>query len=61
MNPTNEPLSNSGELVAASLALNPGCCGNDEWRGRLCQYHSGYRDGADAALDWLKNGPDDAE
>lgn len=21
------------------------CCRNDAWRGRLCPYHDGYRDG----------------
>jgi hypothetical protein len=30
-----------------------GCCQNGQWRGRLCSYHEGYRDGvwaAEAAL-----------
>lgn len=24
-----------------------GCCGDDSWRGRLCDYHQGYKDGLD--------------
>lgn len=26
-----------------------GCCGNDDWRGRVCSYHEGFLDGYDAA------------
>jgi hypothetical protein len=22
-----------------------GCCGDDSWRGRFCQYHEGFLDG----------------
>jgi len=22
-----------------------GCCGDDSWRGRFCQYHEGFYDG----------------
>lgn len=25
------------------------CCGDDAWRGRLCQYHQGFEDGYDVA------------
>jgi hypothetical protein len=41
------------ELVKHSIALQPKCCGNDEWRGRLCSYHQGFADGAEAALRFL--------
>ena len=37
-------------VLQRSLALNPGCCANDEMRGRLCPYHQGIEDGAEAAL-----------
>lgn len=37
-------------LTRRSLALNPGCCGDDRWRGHLCQYHDGFYDGVEAAL-----------
>lgn len=26
-----------------------GCCMDDTWRGRACQYHQGYEDGLDRA------------
>lgn len=31
-------------------AKRTGCCGNDIWRGLLCGFHEGFRDGFDAAL-----------
>lgn len=27
-----------------------GCCLNEAWRGRMCQYHSGYAVGVDVTL-----------
>jgi hypothetical protein len=39
-------------LVAKSQALQPdGCCADPSWRGHLCQYHLGYRDGMEELLD----------
>jgi hypothetical protein len=32
-----------------------GCCGNDSWRGRLCQYHQGIMDGMDIMLAHLRD------
>lgn len=33
-------------LVAKSQALvSDGCCSDPSWRGHLCQYHEGLRDG----------------
>lgn len=29
------------------------CCGNDAWRGHLCEYHMGWEDGIDAVLDHI--------
>lgn len=26
------------------------CCGNEAWRGHLCQYHEGYMDGYEAGI-----------
>ena len=28
-----------------------GCCGDDVWRGRLCEYHQGLADGYDTAAE----------
>jgi hypothetical protein len=39
-----------GEVLKRSQALNPDCCGNDAWRGRLCRYHQGIEDGAEMAM-----------
>lgn len=36
--------------AALAHARRIDCCGNDEWRGRLCQYHQGFEDGYDAAM-----------
>lgn len=42
-------------LVRASIQLQPeGCCGNDAWRGLLCGYHNGFRDGAERVLAYLR-------
>lgn len=38
-------------------AAAEGCCMDAPWRGRCCQYHSGYRDGLDAALEALSGRP----
>ena len=43
-----------GDLFAKEqieAALN-GCCANDSWRGRFCEYHQGLADGYDAAHDF---------
>ena len=41
-------------LVRASIDRQPnGCCGNDAWRGHLCQYHEGYEDGLNKAQELL--------
>jgi len=31
-------------------ALSSGCCGNDQWRGRLCTYHQGVEDGIEIGI-----------
>lgn len=36
-------------LVAFVRERARGCCGDDSWRGRFCQYHQGFIDGADEA------------
>jgi len=38
-----------------------GCCRDDSWRGRACQYHSGFEDGIDAAMGWLRLPPTGTE
>lgn len=30
------------------------CCGNDDWRGRLCPYHEGFLDGMNDMADQVK-------
>jgi len=36
--------------VAESIAAQPnGCCGGPDWRGHLCEWHSGFEAGLDAA------------
>jgi hypothetical protein len=37
-------------VIDSQLAQPNGCCLGPEWRNRLCQYHLGYEDGAEAAL-----------
>lgn len=37
-------------LVASSTE---GCCMDESWRGRMCQYHQGYEDGIADAWDTL--------
>ena len=38
--------------VAKSQRLQPGdCCAAPQWRGHLCQYHQGYRDGIESMLE----------
>jgi hypothetical protein len=32
-------------------AAAEGCCNNEAWRGRLCQFHQGYQQGVDVALE----------
>jgi len=41
------------EMVEAvrARAIEQGCCGNDSWRGRFCQYHQGFIDGYEAGHD----------
>jgi len=34
-----------------ALTEAEGCCGDDRWRGRLCEYHLGLADGYDAAAE----------
>ena len=51
---TKESAFDCDALLRESLDLNPNCCGTAEWRGRLCQYHTGYRDGLDAAEEWMR-------
>ena len=41
-----EPVTEGDQRVQA-LGAEINCCGNDEWRGRLCQYHQGWADGWD--------------
>lgn len=50
MGPDQMKPVDASDLVRESIAVNPGCCGDDKWRGRYCQYHQGYEDGADAAF-----------
>lgn len=38
---------------AASLDRCPSKCGTPAWRNRLCEYHQGFEDGMDAALEVL--------
>ena len=42
-----------GDIAGLKEAREVGCCGDDNWRGRLCQYHQGYADGYDRAIDDL--------
>jgi hypothetical protein len=48
-----------GDDRAQALALEAGCCGNEEWRGRFCQYHMGFADGFDAALLGVRPPPEE--
>lgn len=32
-------------------AAAKGCCNNEEWRGRLCAFHSGYEQGVEVGID----------
>lgn len=41
------------EIVATEVS-RPDCCGNDKWRGHLCQYHQGFDDGTAVALDMIR-------
>jgi len=50
-----EVLTVVSAVLERSLALNPGCCGNDAWRGRLCPYHQGVEDGAEMAILQLRS------
>lgn len=44
------------DVLDRSQRLQPSnCCLGPEWRGRLCQYHEGVEDGADAALRRLEH------
>lgn len=36
--------------AALAHAQVRGCCGNENYRGRLCEYHQGFEDGYDAAI-----------
>jgi hypothetical protein len=40
-----------GELRAQQAAVAAKCCGNDEWRGYLCEYHLGWAAGYDQRED----------
>ena len=42
-------------VLARSLELNPGCCGDESWRFHLCPYHQGVMDGAEMALLQLRS------
>lgn len=46
---TSEPTE--GDKMAAAGARAIGCCADDAWRGRFCDYHQGYADGYDEAAD----------
>lgn len=45
--PETEP--DPAHEAALAHARRIDCCGNDEWRGHLCQYHQGFEDGWDVA------------
>jgi hypothetical protein len=51
-----DPLFNSVDEWVAEAAR--GCCGDESWRGRFCEYHRGYRDGLYALAEKVD---DDAE
>lgn len=51
----NQDRSGDPALEAALVHSALGdCCGNAAWRGHLCQYHEGYEDGYDKALEAVK-------
>lgn len=46
--------------LADATARN--CCMNPEWRGHSCEYHQGFEDGYDAAIEAAtKDGGDDTD
>lgn len=58
---TEEEANKLAAAHARKCAAVGYCCGNAEWRGRLCQYHQGIEDGYYAGLlaaDHPKENPD---
>lgn len=49
-----------GDRLAQEQGRQAGCCGNDAWRGRLCQYHQGWADGWDERQERLVGATRDA-
>jgi len=42
------------DTIARTMAVAvAGCCGNDAWRGRFCDYHRGMEAGLEMALNTI--------
>lgn len=55
MEPQTDNKGEYAEVERAALAATTkhaenGCCHNDAWRWRFCEYHLGMRDGVGVAL-----------
>lgn len=48
------------EVDALVAKATEGCCMDDLWRGRLCEYHEGYEDGVAALWDHLHPATDES-
>src|SRR5262245_47056797 len=45
------------QIERAVQSATAGCCMNDQWRHRLCQFHEGYRDGLYRAQELIGEWP----
>jgi hypothetical protein len=53
----HEPMPDIDIIITAMTQLEASrndCCGNDSWRGRYCQFHSGFADGMYAMYERLR-------